>query len=163
MKKIKKHLKNGSGEALAFICLMPALLLTVYALISMIQLTLLRQKMEYAAYAACRAAVVSKTEQDANENAKKVAELELGAYGKIFDASTVKVYLKKTVKAVEPAQPGGVDSRSDEQTAKNQQSGWVKGTFLECTLVAKLKRNNVFIHGQTKKCKVTMAVEKEDY
>ena len=163
-------MKKGNGEAMAFTVAAPAVLLVIYILVLLVQLTLLRQRMEYAAYSACRAAVVSSDKKEADKLAQKIAELELNEFAKIIQPGTVKAKTKIIKNQVIPAMPvdhvgdgsAGSDYRDSAQTRRNKASGWIKGSFVECTVKLKLKRGFLF-GGKERKFVITMALEKEDY
>lgn len=169
-KKILKFMRKGNGEAMGFTVAAPVVILVIYVLILLVQLTLLRQRMEYAAYSACRAAAVSSTKEEAMELAQKITALELNPFSKIIQTDSVKAEIKVLKNQVKPAMPvdhpgdgdAGGDLRDASQTRKNRRSGWIKGSFIQCTVKLKMKQGFLF-RGKEKKFVITMALEKEDY
>lgn len=152
-------LKKGSGEALAFLCALPLIFILLVAVISIIKLTNLRQKMEYTAYVACRAAVVSDTYKDAVANAETVADIELAEFANLYNIDSKNISI--TIVPVK-GYPEKVESGYDSRTGKQRSSSWKKGNFVKCVLTVHLSGGNPFMKG-TKKTELTMAIEKEDY
>ena len=140
-------------------------MLVIGATLNIMKLSLFKQKMEYTTYVACRAAVVSLNQKDANKYAKDLTRINLNPYSKIIQKSEPKIsFLTDYVK---PPQSGtgeaGTDSRSASQSKANKKGKWVKGHFVRLTLSVDLKKSNFIINGQNKKTSVAMAIEKEDY
>lgn len=114
LKRIKKvDFRKGSGEILGFCAIIPALFALVLVLIAAIQLGITRQRMEYTAYSACRAAVVSSSKSVAETHASGIANDYLSSYGAI-DPGSILVNLEV------------IDTNPE----------WKKGHFVKCTLSA---------------------------
>ena len=110
--RIKKiNWKNGSGEILGFCAIIPGLFALMLVLIATIQIGITKQKMEYAAYSACRAAAVSSDETVAQAQASGVADEYLGSLGTINSVNT----------DIEVIDANGA---------------WQKGHFVKCTITA---------------------------
>ena len=77
MRKIlsRNYWKRGSAEMVGFIVILPCITFFLVCLASLIQMGMVRSRMEYAAYAACRAAVVS-TKDKAQEIIDLFADIE---------------------------------------------------------------------------------------
>ena len=71
--------KKGSGEVFGFLCVSPIMVILLMLLVSIVQMTSLKQKLEYTAYVACRAAVVSETLSKAKQAAKVKLEYPTGS------------------------------------------------------------------------------------
>ena len=157
-----RYFQNGSGELLGFIALVPAIFALLIAIIIIVKMTSLRQKMEYTAYVACRAAALSDTQEEAQKNAEKVVGIELGSYEELFDIKGFKVEIKPFVpgKYTEPEKIKNIDTR----TGKEIDSEWKKGNFVDFTLTVYINNINVFLKGvKEKECRLYMAIEKETY
>lgn len=159
----RKFWRKATGEAVGFSVLMPVVVIIIAIVVTLLKLSLFRQKMEYAAYAACRAAVVSKDLKEANKYAKEVVKLELAPYAGLIDQSTLYVRVSTTSDYVTPAISAGDDSRSKSQTRKNKSSKWIKGSFVKCEIKVNLIKSGIILDGQEKKTEIYMAVEKENY
>lgn len=72
---MKKRLdfKKGSGEMLSLVLVLPAILTVIMFMASLIQVTLVRQKLEYATYSVCRSAAITSDYNTAISNAVKLA------------------------------------------------------------------------------------------
>ena len=134
VKKIKW--KKGSGEILGFCAIVPMLFIMFMVLISALQVGIAKQRMEYAAYSACRAAVVSSDNDTANAQANGVANEYLDSMNCI-DSGSVNVDLKVI----------------DTDTS------WVKGHFVECTLSADVQTILPFFTNGTKSVSIVMMIE----
>ena len=75
----KEYWKKGSAEMLSFIALAPTMLILFALLVSVVQATSFREKLEYTTYVAARAASLSDTLSDAKDNAKKAAAANLSS------------------------------------------------------------------------------------
>ena len=157
-KKKRISWRKGSGEALGFLSLLPVIFLLIIGIISIVKLTSLRQKMEYTAYVACRAAALSNTKPAAEENARKVAEIELAGYSDIYDVDLLDVKIDAVSKGSFPV---SFVSCYDSRSRKTNKT-WNKGKFVKCVLTVHLNDSNIFLSGD-KTCTIYMALEKEDY
>ena len=159
-----KFWKKGSSDAFGFIVMTPVVIAVFILTVNMVRLTSLKQKMEYTAYVACRAAVVSDNIDKARVNAQKVAEEELRSYSHVYNASGVKFNIIREIPGTGYTEKfyetSGYDSRTD-----TKRTSWVKGNFLECELIVDLNTNFLGLSGGTseRKCKIVMAIEKDDY
>ena len=84
----KMKWKKGSGEILGFCAIIPMLFIMFMVLISALQVGIAKQRMEYAAYSACRAAVVSSDNDTANAQANGVANEYLDSMNCIDSTDT---------------------------------------------------------------------------
>ena len=116
-KKLYRFFKEGNGEAIGFITMVPAIFALLVVIIIIIKMTTLRQKMEYATYVACRAAVVSDTQEEAQENAEKIIGIELGSYEELFDIKGYKVKIRPFVpgKYSEEDKIKNIDTRTGKE------------------------------------------------
>lgn len=154
-----KKLKRGSGEILGFITLVPALFLFLMMIITMVRLVGLRQKMEYAAYSACRAAVLAETYDEALNSSLQVAQMELTGYEDIYKPGSVQTDVEEIPIEGYPESLGkvGYDSRTGQT-----RDSWLKGNLIKCTLSLELNGLNPILNGE-KKCEIYMFLEKDDY
>ncbi len=127
---------KGSGEILGFCAIVPMLFIMFMVLISALQVGIAKQRMEYAAYSSCRAAVVSSDKDYAKNQANGVAKEYLGSMNCI-DSDSVNVNLEVI----------------DTDTT------WVKGHFVECTLSADVHTILPFFTNGTKSVSIVMMIE----
>lgn len=132
--------KKGSGEVFGFLCVSPIMVILLMLLVSIVQMTSLKQKLEYTAYVACRAAVVSETLSKAKQAAKEVAEADLRSYSSDYEGNvTVKLEY-----------PTGSATR------------WEKGNYIQCTVAVKVNPAGIGLDLGRVKSRIIMAIEKPD-
>lgn len=149
MERLKKFLKQGSGEILGFLWVSPCIIFILVLLVSVVQLGSIKERLEYTAYLACRQAVVaSDTDKDkdylddAKKAAKKTAEEDLAKSGLKYEAGSVKVKLK--IVGTDKSEKGGK---------------WEKGNYVQCTVSVKVKAVTPFLSGR-KSANIVMMIEK---
>ena len=129
-------LKKGAGETVSF------MMVTILALI---QAAGIKQRLEYTAYTACRAAVTCKNYDDAVKTAERVAKEDLHraqSIGKIkYVSGSEKVDLLFADEEVRAST--GRPSASSADTEK-----WKKGQYVRCTVTVKLKTLIAFMDGE---------------
>lgn len=135
----KRFWRKGSGEVFGFLCVSPIMVALTVMLVGVVELSCFKEKLEYTAYVACRAAAVSETKAEALEAAKKAAEEDLRSYDMDYDGD-VAVTLRFT--------GGGRE--------------WKKGNYITCTVRASARPISPFINAGTVKSSLTMAIEKPE-
>lgn len=85
MSNIKRFFRRGNGELLGFVVCMPVFIFLLVLVVSLTQIALAKEFLEYAAYSSGRAAVVAENFDDAYANASAVIE-ELKNSGGYSDA-----------------------------------------------------------------------------
>lgn len=143
----KSYWEKGGGEVAGFLCIVPFIIFMLAALITAVQIGSIKERLEYAAYKACRAAVVCKdTDRDGDflDDAQKLAQQAAEAD---FDLSQ-EVYRDGSVKAkVELVGNGGT------QAAK-----WEKGSYVRCTVSVYVKAPVAFMSGR-RSSSIVMMIE----
>lgn len=102
--------KKGGGEMLSFALIIPCILTLVCAIIAAAQISYTNQALNYCAYNACRAAVVSEAETVAQNRAQTAYNNQMGtenAHEHGYESCTLEVL-------------GGAN--------------WGKGSFVKCTV-----------------------------
>lgn len=120
-----------------FLCIVPFIIFMLAALITAVQIGSIKERLEYAAYKACRAAVVCKdADRDGNylDDAKKLAQQAAEAD---FDLSQ-EVYRDGSVKAK-------VELIGD---GSGQAAKWEKGSYVRCTVSVYVKAPVAFMSGR---------------
>lgn len=125
----KDFWRKGSGEVMGFLFVLPVILTLFLILVSIVQLGSIKEKMEYATYAACRAAVTSKDFDSAQNAAYSAAEADLLNYSETFFPNTLEV--KLTVINGETSKPVLTD--------REARDSWKKGSYATCTITIKVK------------------------
>lgn len=157
--KLKKYLRHGAGEVLAFMTVLPALIIVFATVIGLVQVGLVKERLEYTAYQACRAAIVCKDLNEAQKVAQKTAEDDLkkakGKGGMKYVDGSVKVEL-------EIVSDGAVTntgkSTKSKSKSKKEDELWVKGNYVQCKLEVDLKPLTVFMRGK-RYAVITMMIE----
>ena len=158
MRKIlgRNYWKRGSAEMVGFIVILPCITFFLVCLASLIQMGMVRSRMEYAAYAACRAAVVS-TKDKAQEQAEMVARENTKAAG---GAKISLVNVK--VERVDPVTGKAASSKKKKKKSSKKASGsdtdWGKGVYVRCTVTCDVKTFTLFTSGR-KSSAIVMMVE----
>lgn len=82
MVRIKKFFKRGNGELLGFAVCLPAFTFLLVLIVTIAQIALAKEHLEYCAYTAARSAVVAENFDDALDNANAIVEemREQGGY-----------------------------------------------------------------------------------
>lgn len=136
--KNKKLWKKGSAEMMAFISLAPTMIILFALLASIVQVTSFKEKLEYTTYVAARAAAISNSKSEAQDNAQKAAEADLASYGDVYEPGSLKV---------------------DISTAAG--SKWKKGGYMRCKVSVKFTGMTSFTNGE-KSFEMVMAIEKTE-
>lgn len=90
MNKIKKFFKKGNGELLGFVACMPVFIFLLVMIVSMTQVALAKESLEYVSYTAARSAVVADGElQDASGNPINSADSSSYPYHAIVNATSI--------------------------------------------------------------------------
>lgn len=147
----KPNLRNGSGEILGFVLVIPFVLLLIVAILSATQLSSVQQKLTYATYTASRAACVSDNEQRAAARAEAVLS---DMYSGYFDGATL--YQQNQVPTQKSLASGHI--YADLQMLS---PAWVKGAMLRCTLYQRITPLMPFssaVHSQ----RLTVMIENDD-
>jgi len=109
-KKILKFFKKGNGELMGFLIVAPSIIIAISIIISIVQVSLVNQKLTTAAYNCGRAAAVSETQDIGEQRAEELYEELVGdvinSYGytacevEVLDGETWKKgsYIKCTVR-----------------------------------------------------------------
>lgn len=134
----KKFWKKGSAEMMSFIALAPTMLILFALLVSVVQATSFKEKLEYTTYVAARAASLSDTLKEAKSNAKKAASANLSSYGDVYEPGSLKV-----------------------QVSNVAGTKWKKGGYMRCKVTVKFKGITTMVNGK-KSFEMVMAVEKPD-
>lgn len=135
----KEFWKKGSGEVFGFLCVSPIMVVLIVMLVGVVELSCFKEKLEYTAYVACRAAAVSETKAEALAAARKAAEEDLRSYSADYS--------------------GGVTVTLRFPTANRE---WKKGNYVTCTVKVSARPISPFINGRTVKSSLTMAIEKPE-
>ena len=138
MKKIVKFLKRGNGELLGFSILLPLFVWLILLMVSIAQIGLAKEKLEYTTYSASRAAVVSEDYASALNNANVVATETLE--GASYTDVTTDISMS------------GV---SDPTTAL-----WVKGVYIKVTVSCKVKTIMPISNGSVHESSIYVMVER---
>lgn len=166
MRNIKKlftrdFYKKGGGEVIAFLVALPCILFLLFTIIDIIHVGSIKERLEYTAYKACRAAVVCKSKEEAEEAAKEVAKEDLLQSGEKFDFSDPD-WLKVEILYADGKNGEGIDSQAKNGTkkgvSKEKNSSWEKGTFIQCKVEVQVKTLDVF-SSNTKSAIITMMIE----
>lgn len=136
MKKI--DFKKGSGEALAFCCIIPFIAIMIFAILSATQIDLTKKKLDYCAYNACRSAVVSDSYTAAQEHANQIYALSLGSENAAYYGYT-------------PCSLEIVDG-----------GNWVKGAYVKCTVQYYIETSMPFTSG-IRESTIIMMIENNSY
>ena len=162
MNILVKKLKKGSTDALAIMCLTPLIIILMGALTSIIQISVVREKIEYTTYVAARAAALSYSEDDYQDNAQEVAWLDIVSDEKIceyIDQDFGEDGVKCDVSIVE----GGTFSETRPPEGARTGS-FRKGNFIKCTVTVRVKPAISIVEGKNaeKSFTIYMAIEKPD-
>ena len=134
----KKFWKKGSAEMMSFIALAPTMLILFALLVSVVQATSFKEKLEYTTYVAARAASLSDTISEARSNAKKAASANLSSYGDVYEPGSLRV-----------------------QVSSVAGTKWKKGGYMKCKVSVRFKGITTLVNGK-KSFEMVMAVEKPD-
>lgn len=86
--------KSGNSEIVGFMLVTPVLAFFLVAITGFVQLSMLKTKVDYATYAACRAAAISGEKKTAEENAKGTFQLNLQGVIDYVDVDNLEVEVK---------------------------------------------------------------------
>ena len=166
----KEFWKQGSGDIIGFLCVLPCIIFMLVLLISMVQIGSIKERLEYTAYLACRQAVVA---SDRNNNgtcmddAQKIAtqtamdDLEMSDLKFIPGSIKVKVELvddEETAKSDFDTIP--IDKvLSKKKKSKKDEVEWEKGNYAKCTVSVKIESVTPFLSG-TRSASIVMMIEK---
>lgn len=126
--RFRKFLKNGGGEVLSFMITVPALIYMFAAILGIIQTGMIKERLEYTAYKACREAIVCKNLTVARKKAKEVAEDDF------LKASRQGGLKYKKVDAELDIISKGAQTNTGKSSKKSDNSKWMKGNYVQCTV-----------------------------
>ena len=129
--------RRGSSELIGFALIIPLLATLMFTIITVMQLGLVRQSLEYATYMGARAAVVCEDYSTALTQAQTTARMTLGnsTYG--VDQNSVSVRLELV---------GGTSSTSGSGIT------WEKGALLKCEVSAPINQFINILSGDMTSC-----------
>ena len=158
----RSYWENGAGEVIGFMVITPILAFFLVTFISVIQVGMIHSRLEYAAYAACRAAVVSKDKEEAEERAKKALALNMADVSAAYDMSTLESVfeLHEVKKSMTVVSKDGKKATKTLETGKTK--GWEKGATVTCIVSCNVRTLSDVVVGTnpTKSASVTMMIEK---
>jgi len=142
MAALKKRMKaicwrRGSSELIGFALIIPLLAALIFTIITIMQLGLVRQTLEYATYMSARSAVVCEDYSTALTQAQTTARMTLAnsTYG--VDSDNVGVHLELV---------GGTSSTSGSGIT------WEKGALLKCEVTAPISQFINILDGDMSSC-----------
>ena len=139
-KKIKKSLIKGGGEILGFMAILPCLCFLLVFIVGAFQSGSIKERLEYTAYVACRAAISEKNYELADAAAKQAAQDDLTLSGE-KNITNLKTELKIVGDGV------------TESTQK-----WMKGNMVQCIVTADVKNVSIFFP-KTRMSTIIMMIE----
>lgn len=146
LKKTRSFWKKGSADIFSYISFLPVLLILFSLVVCIVQISCIKEKLEYTTYVACRAAAVSSSKSKAISSACTIAEENLKSYTNIYDPASLSVRL----------------TCFNEKGEKTQKSdAWKKGNYVQCEISIKISTIIPAISG-TKKSSIAMAIEIPD-
>ncbi len=174
--KRKQFWRQGSGEIIGFLCVLPVIIFMLAMFVSVVQIGTLEEQLEYVVYNACRQAVVVHDENDDGDyfdDAETLIEdyvkTELGDVKKIDFTKEDTVDLAIVNADGEDASTSSKKSSSSKTSSsktssKKDSSGsdeneWVKGAYLRCTVSAYIEAPLEFMSG-TKYSTIVMMIER---
>jgi len=144
-RKPKKFFKKGAGEAMGFIIASPVLIMVFALLVSIIQVGMIDERLEYIAYSACRKAVTAKNYKTGAKTAEKYMESEIGKAGLKYEEGSESITLYIT----------GTAKKPEDYTKKDLQK-WKKGAYVQCTVRVSVTPPMVFVNGKRSSTVVMM-------
>lgn len=159
----REYWARGSGEFIGFMTVVPAMTILLLLLVSVIQVGIIKNRMEYVTYAAARAAVVSSDIKEAKEQAEKAAKENTkitGGAKVILEGVSVDVVDPVTGEITENAGKKKKKSKNGREYASGSgNNGWGKGTYVRVTVKYKVNPVIAIISGGDKENAITMMVE----
>lgn len=130
-RKLYRFMKSGAGEALSFIFAAPCMILVFVLLVAIIQTGLVKERLEYISYDACRKAVVQDTYDKGLKAAQKcvAADFPTSNIKYVTGSENVRIYIS------------GLKAEPERYSKKDKQA-WKKGIYVQCIVSAKI--NPVF-------------------
>lgn len=136
----------GNAEIVGFIIITPILAFFLVAVTGFVQLSMLKTKVDYATYAACRAAAISANEKTGIQNAKGTFQMNLQGVVNYVDADNLEVEVKtiahnnlKFTKKKRRKYHDRTAKIVDVNTGKNEESQlvkrggkWEQGEYVSC-------------------------------
>ena len=139
---MRKKMKKGAGEVLAFLLCLPIIFIMIFLILDVIRIGSIRERLEYTAYKAARAAVVCKDMKEATQKANEAAYKDLLNSGLKIDLTDPNWGAKKIVK-IQFADGKGVESKGKsagtKKGSKADKTKWEKGNFIICQVTVKMK------------------------
>lgn len=129
--------KRGSGEIVGFAMILPAITFVFCAIVAVAQVGLIKQKLEYTAYTAGRACVVSETRERAEKRAGSITKESLRKTGGGLRDDSIRCKLK----------------------ILDEKKKWEKGKFVQVTVSAYVKSIMPFTSGR-RSARIVMMVER---
>ena len=155
--------KKGSGEVTGFMVVTPVIAFFLVTFISVIQVGMIHSRLEYAAYAVCRAAVVSEDDDEAKERGKKALDMNMADVSESYDKKTLKfnLVLHEVDKSVVVVGKNGRKS-SAKKMSMGKSKGWEKGSYVTCRVSCDVKTLSDLVIGTNpnKTAEVTMMIER---
>lgn len=137
-----KKMKKGSGEVLSFLICLPCIFIMIFLILDAIRIGSIRERLEYTAYKAARAAVMCKDMEEATKKANEVAQKDLLSSNLKIDMTDPNWGAMKIVK-IQYADGEGLDSKGKsagtKKNAKADADKWEKGNFITCQVTVKMK------------------------
>ena len=132
----------GNAEIVGFIIVTPILAFFLVAVTGFVQLSMLRTKVDYATYAACRAAAISADEKTGLQSAKATFQMNLQGVVDYVDAENIEVEVKPiahntkiTVKAKRKKyhdKTPKITSVTSTMKKHNGKGKWEQGEYISC-------------------------------
>ena len=126
---MRKRKFKGLGEILGFCYIVPFIVMLICAIIASAQITLASQRLTFAAYSTCRAAVVAEKEDLAKERGEAILK---SLYGTNFNSLQ---FVKESTTLGEAYDDNEVN-RVIEYVGT--EAKWIKGDMIKCTVYQKI-------------------------
>lgn len=163
LKRLRAFFKKGGGEVLAFLMCLPVMMFVLFLILDVIRMGAVREKLEYAAYMAARAAVVEdnlgKAKTAANKKAKEI--LDPDKSGLQIDKTYGKWLSNKFV-TISYASKNGLESQAKSGTKKDssaKRDKWEKGNFILVDVGVRMKAFTTPTGYSTKHASIVMMIE----
>lgn len=145
----KKFWEEGNAEIVGFLLVTPVLAFFLVTVAGFVQLSMVKTKMDYATYAACRAAAISATKSDGKKNAKKTFIQNMQNAVNAIDIGNVEIQVKaiahNSAKVTKKKQKKYHD-KTKKITAvdtklkiSGKEGKWVQGEYISCVVKCKTK------------------------
>lgn len=117
--------RKGGAEIIGFLCTLPSLLFFLMIIITVMQHGTIKERLEFTAYKACRAAIVCDNYEEAVTAAKETATNDLLMSSEKFDSDSISVELFYT--------------DGTEEDSKEFDKKWKKGEYITCSVSVDIK------------------------